>query len=195
MLKISTMTYVGEFENQNQLSVKSIYEKFVHKNFDTIFYIEDKSKKKTRKGANMKSFGNQMTIKSRGASHNIKIFYNNKLQVTGIKSDVELEQIFERLRHVLKFNVISKKLVMKNLIGKLHDINLYNFQKKLISKGFDANYTPEIYPGLKLKINKSTALVFATGNIIISTKNDQDADDLFHAITTLSTESNSSKST
>ena len=63
------MTYVANFEsNQN---IKNIYDQYVNKMIDNDLYIEDKMTKMTKKGKPKKSFGNQMTIKSKSKRFNM----------------------------------------------------------------------------------------------------------------------------
>ena len=168
-MKISTMTYVANFEsNQN---IKNIYDQYVNKMIDNDLYIEDKMTKMTKKGKPKKSFGNQMTIKSKSKRFNMKIFYNKKIQLTGIKSLDDLIHIFKRIERTLDFKISSPRLVMKNMVANIgHEVNLYNMYEKLKNDDHDVHYSPEIYPGLKLKHKHATALVFATGKMIISTK-------------------------
>lgn len=168
-MKISTMTYIAQFESE--LDTNGIYNKYLKSKINDDLYVEDKSKKFNRKGKPQKSFGNQITIKSKTKRYNIKLFYNKKMQLTGIKSVDDLLGIFRQLEHSLKFNISAPKLVMKNMVTDLSkEIKLYDLYDLMQSKGLDVNYSPEIYPGLKLKFNGLTAMVFATGKMIISTK-------------------------
>lgn len=168
-MQISTMTYVANFESNR--NVKDIYEEYVNKFIDDDLYIEDKKTKITKKGKPKKSFGNQMTVKSKSKRFNMKIFYNKKIQLTGIKSLDDLIVIFKRLEVALGFKISSPKLVMKNMVTNLGvDVNLFDMFEELKSKEHDVHYSPEIYPGLKVKLANATALVFATGKMIISTK-------------------------
>lgn len=168
-MKISTMTYVASFETEK--NVKHIYDRYVNKFIDDDLYIEDKEAKLSKKGKPKKSFGNQMTVKSRSMRFNMKIFYNKKIQLTGIKSLDDLMKVFKKVEAALGFRISSPKLVMKNMVTTLNlEVNLYDMYDDLKSRDLDVNYSPEIYPGLKLKHKNATALVFATGKMIISTK-------------------------
>ena len=175
-LKISTMTFVARIENT--VDLPSIYEKGIRESSflqQVDFFIEDKSKKMTKKGKPKKSFGNQMTIKSRTMKFNLKVFFNGKIQVTGVKSRDNLELIFDKLDRLYGIKVTSPKLVMKNSVVNLEvDLNLYALFQRMVHMKLSANYTPEIYPGLKLKHDNSTALIFATGKVILSSKSDDD---------------------
>ncbi len=163
------MTYVATFESNR--NIQDIYDKYVNKLIDNDLYIEDKKTKITKKGKPKKSFGNQMTVKSKSMRFNMKIFYNKKIQLTGIKSIDDLIKIFKRLEVAFGFEISSPRLVMKNMVSNLGvEIQLYDMYEKLRKDGLDVHYSPEIYPGLKLKHHNATALVFATGKMIISTK-------------------------
>lgn len=168
-MQISTMTYVAKFESDK--NIQNIYDKYVNKFIDNDLYIEDKKTKMTKKGKPKKSFGNQMTIKSKSKRFNMKIFYNKKIQLTGIKSLDDLINIFKRVESALDIIISSPKLVMKNMVTSIgYEVNLYDMYDHLKNEDLDVHYSPEIYPGLKLKYENATALVFATGKMIISTK-------------------------
>lgn len=168
-MQISTMTYVANFESSR--NIKNIYDEYANKFIDDDLYIEDKRTKMTKKGKPKKSFGNQMTIKSKSKRFNMKVFYNKKIQLTGIKSLDDLINIFKRVELALDFKISSPKLVMKNMVTNIgNEVNLYDMYEKLKENDHNVHYSPEIYPGLKLKHKNATALVFATGKMIISTK-------------------------
>lgn len=172
--KISTMTYVCKFSNIVNTHV--FYEANVDKVIDSELYIENKQNKINKKGLPVKSFGNQITIKSHVKKYNIKLFSNGKIQMTGIKSIEDTEYIQNKLQLIFQTDIIDTELAMMNVSFKLSErpIHLYNLFDTLVLQDLIVYYTPEIYPGLKLKYNKSTALLFATGSIIISTKDETD---------------------
>tara|TARA_B100000405_G_scaffold45750_1_gene30073 strand:- start:29 stop:625 length:597 start_codon:yes stop_codon:yes gene_type:complete len=183
--KVSTMTYIGEIVETTH-PVRLFYSAWVDMNIDDDLYIENKEKKRTKKGKFIKSFGNQLTIKSRTKNFNVKLFYNNRIQITGVKSEVDVHNIIDKLCNVFDFKIINEKMVMKNLSVKISHttINLYKMFDKLSSDGCNVSYTPEIYPGLKFKTQTgiSTALIFATGNVIISTKDDNEIDNIVNTL-------------
>jgi len=183
--KISTMTYIGEIVNMSH-PVSLYYSACVDKEIDDDLYIENKDKKRTKKGKFIKSFGNQITIKSRTKNFNVKLFYNNRIQITGVKSEEDVKKIFDKLCGLFGFKIANEKMVMKNVSLKISQstINLYNLHDKLYAEDRDVNYTPEIYPGLKFKSGKSTALIFATGNVIISTKDDSEISGIIRVLLT-----------
>lgn len=183
--KISTMTYIGEIVNMSH-PVSLYYSACVDKEIDDDLYIENKDKKRTKKGKFIKSFGNQITIKSRTKNFNVKLFYNNRIQITGVKSEEDVHKIFDKLCGLFGFKIANEKMVMKNVSLKISQstINLYNLHDKLYAEDRDVNYTPEIYPGLKFKSGKSTALIFATGNVIISTKDDSEISGIIRVLLT-----------
>lgn len=180
-MKISTMTYVAKFDNQ--IDILSIYENGLRQNLDKDFFIEDKSKKVTKKGKPKKSFGNQITIKSRTMTFNLKIFFNKKIQVTGVKSRENLDTIFNKLEHLFKIKITSPKLVMKNCVANLGvNLNLFKLFHHMKDVNLSVNYTPEIYPGLKLKHHDRTAMIFATGKVILSSKCEEDPVELLELV-------------
>ena len=184
-LKVSTMTYVGEIQSES--NIKDIYNTLVDEKFHDDLYIENKNNKRNKKGSFIKSFGNQMTIKSKTKKYNIKLFYNNKFQMTGVKSYHDIERIIRELKKCLNVNIYNPRMVMKNVTLKIsknpsYMIHLYNLYHRFIDQGYVVYYTPELYPGLKFKYNLSTALIFATGSIIISTKREDDIYELYNII-------------
>lgn len=179
-MKVSTMTFVGRLETD--VNIQDLYTMYVSKNIHKDLYIEDKSKKFTKKGKFMKSFGNQLTLKSYTKKYNIKLFYNKKFQITGIKSDEDLQHIIDAVKSIFNINMVEPKMVMKNVTLRVsrnpnYHIHMYNLYRRLMHD-YEVYYTPEIYPGIKLKYNMSTALVFATGSFIISARNDDDIKEL-----------------
>ena len=184
-LKVSTMTYIGSI--QTPTHVRNIYTEYVNKAFHEDLYIENKATKCNKKGKFVKSFGNQLTIKSKRRKYNIKLFFNNKFQITGIKSDDDVERIIHAIKATLDVDMLNPLMVMKNVTLKVnrspeHMIHLYDLCERFTDEGYESYYTPEIYPGIKLKYTSSTALIFATGSVIISTKKDEEIQELYDII-------------
>jgi TATA-box binding protein (TBP) (component of TFIID and TFIIIB) len=183
-INISTMTVIGKLENV--FDINEFYnENIFNLHIDKDLYVENKESKFTKKGKPIKSFRNQITFKSLTRKCNIKIFCNGNLQMTGIKSNEDIELFSKKISGILKTNIHSIEVVMINVVYKFLDrqLHLYDIYDKLISLDLNTHYTPEIYPGLKLKIHTATALIFATGSVIISSKCIQDTihiiDELF----------------
>jgi len=168
------MTYVCKFSKI--IDTNAFYQVNVDKVIDRELYIENKLKKTNKKGLPIKSFGNQITIKSHVKKYNIKLFSNGKIQMTGIKSLEDTEYIQRKLQLIFETDIIGMEMVMMNVTFKITEqpIHLYQLFDALSLQDLMVYYTPEIYPGLKLKYNKSTAMLFATGSIIISTKDKND---------------------
>ena len=184
-LKVSTMTYIGSI--QTLIHVRDIYTEYVNKAFHEDLYIENKATKFNKKGKFVKSFGNQLTIKSKRRKYNIKLFFNNKFQITGIKSDEDVERIIHAIKATLDVDMLNPLMVMKNVTLKVNRgpeqmIHLYDLCERFTNQGYESYYTPEIYPGIKLKHTSSTALIFATGSVIISTKKDEEIQELYDII-------------
>jgi TATA-box binding protein (TBP) (component of TFIID and TFIIIB) len=178
------MTYTAKLEKNPEIALKDFYDQNVGSTIDDDFYIENKAEKKNSKGIFKKSFGNQLTFKSIHRKYNVKIFYNSNIQVTGVKSIEDVEYIQSKMETILESKIINIKRVMKNVVAKLsmERIHLYQLYDSLKENQFNCNYTPEVYPGCKLKINKSTALVFGTGSVIISTGSDDNIDTLMETL-------------
>lgn len=185
-LKVSTMTYIGAINTHTH--IKDIYSQYVNRTFHEDLYIENKATKFNKKGKFVKSFGNQLTIKSKRRKYNIKLFFNNKFQITGIKSTEDVERIIHAVKTTLDVDMLHPVMVMKNVTMKVnrspeHMIHLYDLCERLTNEGYESYYTPEIYPGVKLKYTSSTALIFATGSVIISTKKEEEIQELYDIIT------------
>ena len=115
-LKVSTMTYIGSINTDTH--IKDIYSQYVNTAFHDDLYIENKATKFNKKGKFVKSFGNQLTIKSKRRKYNIKLFFNNKFQITGIKSDEDVERIIYTIKTTLHVDMLNPVMVMKNVTLK-----------------------------------------------------------------------------
>lgn len=179
LYKVSTSTYTTR--NLTNICINDIYEKYLNLSFDENLFIEDKSTKMNKKGKPVKSFYNQITIKSNMHKFNIKMFINNTIQMTGIKSKTDLKYIVSKLECIFGLNITDVKLVMLNVTLKLstNTLNLYKLYNLFKMHGLEIYYTPEIYPGLKFKYKKNTALIFATGNAIISCHDEKYIDEIY----------------
>jgi len=168
------MTYVCKFAKV--IDTNAFYKTNIDKVIDSELYIENKQNKINKKGVHVKSFGNQITIKSLAKKYNIKLFSNGKIQMTGIKSREDAKHVEKKLRLIFETDIIDMEMAMMNVTFKITDkpVHLYHLFDVLAVQDLVVYYTPEIYPGLKLKYNKSTAMLFATGSIIISTKDEMD---------------------
>ena len=116
-LKVSTMTYIGSINTDTH--IKDIYSQYVNTAFHDDSYIENKATKFNKKGKFVKSFGNQLTIKSKRRKYNIKLFFNNKFQITGIKSDEDVERIIYAIKTTLHVDMLNPVMVMKNVTLKM----------------------------------------------------------------------------
>ena len=168
------MTYVCKLVDI--VDTKQFYDNNVEKYIDEEFYVENKLTKFNKKRKLVKSFGNQITLKSVIKNYNIKIFTNGNVQITGIKHHNDMLSIEKKFLQIFNSNVKDIRMVMMNVTFKISDskIHLYKLFDALINLDRTVLYTPEIYPGLKFKYNKSTALIFATGSIILSTSCEDD---------------------
>ena len=171
--KISTSTYTSK--NLTQVCIKKIYENYLNFHFDDSLYIENKDTKINKKGQIIKNFYNQITFKSKDHKFNIKLFSNNTIQMTGIKAKEDIDFIVSKLEKIFNLNIVDIKMVMLNVTLNLSKkvLNLYKMYEYFKMNNFEIYYTPEIYPGLKLKYKKNTALIFATGNAIISCQHEK----------------------
>jgi TATA-box binding protein (TBP) (component of TFIID and TFIIIB) len=178
-IRVTTMTIVAKIVSP--INIQQFYcdNKLNQKNIDGDLYIENKEIKCNKKGQLIKSFRNQITFKSQTRRCNIKLFTNG-LQMTGIKSYDDIEHFTKEISKRIEREISDIKMVMINILFKFRDsrLHLYDLYDKFEDSYLETHYTPEIYPGLKLKMNSATALIFATGSVIVSSKTVEDSVEL-----------------
>lgn len=130
-------------------------------------------------------FHNQMTLTFSDISNkSIKMFANGTLQITGLSSYLECDDLCDSaVRWVRKYargdidpssiQVSSKYIPMMNAkVATFRQIDLLDTSRNLrrLVDGVICLYNPETYPGLNVKIlaRRLSVLVFRTGNIVIS---------------------------
>jgi TATA-box binding protein (TBP) (component of TFIID and TFIIIB) len=128
-------------------------------------------------------FQNQLTLSYRDqcSSKSIKIFGNGTLQMTGLTSPIECDDVCARVvQWIVKYNasananislvdkyvaMINAKLQLNTPLDLIHVITRLRLMTDVICL-----YNPETYPGVNAKIQsrRVTMLVFRTGNVVIS---------------------------
>lgn len=179
-LNLSTMTIIGGM-NTNQIDIKYLSDHFVSPVHPAC--ILKKTKKhgdyvETKRGKMKKSFYNQITIQYKDTTtKSIKIFSNGKLQITGITSLNEASEVANLIGSILntvfdcnRYAVTSLEIGMINTnfsFGRKIDIiTLRDILNSFPNVSID--YEPDVYPGLKIKYNKSSIFIFTTGNVLIT---------------------------
>ena len=188
-LNLSTMTMVCDL-------TKSVDILHFSDNFRSPNHIEctikrPKSNKDfdvTKRGKKKKTFFNQASIHyTTHTTKCIKVFSNGKLHITGVTSMIEASEVCEFTCNLLnktigavigneKIEPINLRICMINTNFSVNHgldiIKLKNIMKS--NENIMCTYTPDTYPGLKIKYNhtasgnKSSVFIFSSGQIVIT---------------------------
>lgn len=171
-LKISTMTVVVELDtevNFKELNDTSLPEFF--QDYDAEC-IRPKGKKTGDE------FMNQMTIryKDEMGKKNIKVFPNGKLHMTGIKNMKNVTCIVTNICDYLSCSNVTNIQIC--LINSNFNLQIGVHLKKLANILLNVNddklylpfsfYDPNKYPGIRMKYNNTSILLFASGSVMIA---------------------------
>lgn len=179
-LNLSTMTIIGGI-NTGNIDIKYFSDNFVSPIFPACAIKKTKKHGdyvETKRGKIKKSFYNQVTIQYNDiTTKSIKLFSNGKLQITGITSLNEASDVSRLMEKILNttfdtttFKVTSIEVGMINTnfsFGKRIDI----IQLRTILNKYSnvsISYEPDVYPGLKMKYDKTSVFIFTTGNVLIT---------------------------
>jgi TATA-box binding protein (TBP) (component of TFIID and TFIIIB) len=179
-LNLSTMTIIGGI-NKGNIDIKYFSDNFISPVFPACAIKKTKKHgdyTETKRGKIKKSFYNQVTIQYKDiTTKSIKLFSNGKLQITGITSLNEATSVAHLMETILNttfcvedYKVTSIEIGMINTnfsFGrKLDIINL----RTILSKhpNVKIEYEPDVYPGLKMKYDKTSVFIFTTGNVLIT---------------------------
>uniref|UniRef100_A0A6C0F5L5 TATA-box binding protein n=1 Tax=viral metagenome TaxID=1070528 RepID=A0A6C0F5L5_9ZZZZ len=185
-VNISTMTIIAQLDQEIDISI-------LNSNFSTTGYPictiipakEHHEYNLTARGKKKKSFYNQTTI--RFVDHttkSIKIFSNGKLQITGVTSPLEAEDICKIICTIInkipfctcnKIDLISYKIAMINT-NFCYNVGIdIKELKKLLTKlpNIQVSFDSDRYPGLNIKHKNSddtytSILFFTTGSVVIT---------------------------
>tara|TARA_B110000977_G_C11091322_1_gene497055 strand:- start:4376 stop:5131 length:756 start_codon:yes stop_codon:yes gene_type:complete len=179
-LNLSTMTIIGE-TNKGNIDIKYFSDNFVSPIYPACAIKKTKKHGdyiETKRGKMRKSFYNQVTIQYIDiTTKSIKLFSNGKLQITGITSLIEANKVAELMQNVLNstFGIEDFK-VSAGQIGMINTNFSFGFKLDIIQlrsilkekDGVRIEYEPDVYPGLKMKYNKTSVFIFTTGNVLIT---------------------------
>lgn len=166
-IMISTMTIIVVLKNRITLTKELVLSEEAKKLEMTIDV--PKPKKDAKKSG---SFYNQITLKYKDTltQKSIKVFSNGKLQMTGITSFIEAIVVSELISAMFNNTIQTINIAMINsnfsLNCGLNVIKLQDLFKKC--ENVQAIYDPDVYPGLKVYYNSTSAFIFNTGNIVIT---------------------------
>jgi ArsR family metal-binding transcriptional regulator len=118
----------------------------------------------------------------------VKIFQNGVFHMTGILDDRYDRSVMSSLLTILQnearesivecpetYSITQRRVVLMNYTTKLHMENvprqaLYNAIRRMDLENVKAEYDPDVYPGVKVRIgpNKWIAKIFRTGKVILT---------------------------
>lgn len=174
-INISTMTILVTFQDSiNLIDLK--------KENTPEYFLKYNSEHMIPKGKKTgNEFMNQYTIKYKDENgrKNIKIFPNGKIHITGVKSFNEIKYISDSviLFSGKKNKVTNIEICLLNTnfhvgIGlNLHNLGeiIKNQEERDVNVDIPLSfYDPNKYPGLKLKYNGTSILIFSSGSIMIA---------------------------
>ena len=142
---------------------------------DIVKFIEHKEKykgyskkldKKTRKKTARKTFYNQVTIHiyHNNKIVNVKLFNNGKIQMTGLKYELQGKEVLEILKKMLvnknendifdtdDLEILDYKIVLINSDFDIkYKVNREKLHREIINLGLYSTYEPCMYPGVNIK--------------------------------------------
>ena len=141
----------------------------------------------TKRGKKKKTFFNQASIHyTTHTTKCIKVFSNGKLHITGVTSMIEAANVCSFTCKLLnntigsvkgneKIESLNLQVCMINTNFSLnHGINIIELKNQFLKYNkFSCFYTPDTYPGLKIKyfhesLNKSSVFIFSSGQVVIT---------------------------
>ena len=142
----------------------------------------------TKRGKKKKTFFNQASIHyTTHTTKCIKVFSNGRLHITGVTSMIEasdvcvftcklLNNISGAVKGTEKVEALDLQVCMINTNFSLnHGVDIIALKSYLHTcENFSCFYTPDTYPGLKIKYhhelskNKSSVFIFSSGQIVIT---------------------------
>lgn len=181
VLNVSTITLICNL-NVDRICMQTFCERFHEPNIEMKRYKRNKEFEITKRGKIKKSFFNQVTLNYCDISKkSIKVFSNGKLQLTGLTSCLECNQVAEMVNGWLKKYLDSETIcITKMYIGMINsnfsmmtNLDLIKLNGILnIDPRVVSIYNPESYPAINMKyIHQGVSVsvfIFATGNIVIT---------------------------
>jgi TATA-box binding protein (TBP) (component of TFIID and TFIIIB) len=188
-LNLSTMTMVCDLTKS--VDILQFSENFVSPLNIKCTIKKPKSSKEfdiTKRGKKKKTFFNQASIHfTTHTTKCVKVFSNGRLHITGVTSMIEASEVCCFTCKILnkttgaivgggEINAVDLKICMINTNFSLnHGIDIIALKSKLQEcVNITCTYTPDTYPGLKIKYihneskNKSSIFIFSSGQIVIT---------------------------
>lgn len=186
-ISVSTMTIIAQLTSN--IDVSLLNRRFVSPAYPLCTIKKAKEHHEyelTARGKKKKSFYNQTTIEfTDHTKKSIKVFYNGKLQLTGITSVVEALSVIDIVCSVVnniqdcakdqnaQFQNLSIAMINTNFSYNC-GIDILALQSLLKNcSNMHSTFDPDRYPGLNIKHKsadgtKTSILFFSTGNVVIT---------------------------
>ena len=181
VLNVSTITLICNL-NVDRVCMQTFCENFDESSIEMKRYKRNKEYEVTKRGKIKKSFFNQVTLNYSDISKkSIKVFSNGKLQMTGLTSCLECNQVASMVNGWLKKYLNDDTIrITKMYIGMINSNFSMMTNLDLIRLNVILNqdrhvvsiYNPESYPAINMKYVREdvsvSVFIFATGNIVIT---------------------------
>jgi len=183
VLNVSTITLICNL-NVDRICMKTFCEHFVEPGIEIKRCKPNKEYELTKRGKLKKSFFNQVTLNYRDISKkSIKVFSNGKLQLTGLTSCLECNQVSKIVNGWLKKYLNDESIVITDMyMGMINsnfsvmtNLDLIRLNTLLnVHDKVRSTYNPESYPAINMKYIDSekdisvSVFIFGTGNIVIT---------------------------
>ena len=194
---ITTITVV--FQVNQPIDIQKLYDT-MENNYETQFFTKQMARNKddfrlTKRRKVVQVFFNQLSLSFTDWSKKVvKIFPNGKIHITGLASLYDFQTthdlILSLLRDKLSVHYVSihentktvmincaldvgRQLPLKSLAREKnlsYKANKHSWTYKANKHSWTTSYCPEKYPALKVKYGNSSAFLFHTGKIILSSK-------------------------
>lgn len=181
VLNVSTITLICNL-NVDRICMQTFCDNFDESSVEMKRNKRNKEFEVTKRGKIKRSFFNQVTLNYSDISKkSIKVFSNGKLQMTGLTSCLECNQVANMVNGWLKKYLHDDAIhITKMYIGMINSnfsvmTNLDLIRLNVIlnqDKHVVSIYNPESYPAINMKYVDGAVsvsiFIFATGNIVIT---------------------------
>jgi transcription initiation factor TFIID TATA-box-binding protein len=119
------------------------------------------------------------------SKYTVTVYRTGKYIIPGIKQINDIEPAFEEINNLLEYEldpILFEKPTIKNIVAMTKiskSINLKDLIFGLLNENQDAEYEPEVFPGLIWRTGKGTANIYGNGKIVLlGTKSEEELLDL-----------------
>ena len=195
---ITTLTIV--FQVNNPIDIQKLYSVIDDDTLNKQMAKNSDDFRMTKRRKVIQVFFNQLSLSFEDWSKKvIKIFANGKVHITGIASLYDFDNACDVVMSLLRTKLSKSydtiggktKVVMINCtIDCGHALSLHTLCDQQTSKNgmcphqkiTAVSYCPERYPAVKVKMERSSAFLFRTGKIIITTNSMENMMNMYQAL-------------